>query len=321
MVILLKLLVYGAGVLGSELAHELCTGNEVTLLARGERKLFLEKNGLVIRHSLQRKITHDTVKVIEELAPDDVYDMIFVVTQFGCLKDILPLIAQNKTKRVILIGNNADPDLTVEILQKNSPVTKEIAFAFYSACGRVENGLVISGHAKSRLTIGGIDYCLDSSYQTAIQKAFSHVRFSFVWQDNMKAWLLCHLAFILPACYTCYALDGKLQKATKKQSQAILDAGYEAYQMLKSQGIPIRPVGDEEYFKPASRKRISMSAMLYIMCKTPLGRLAISDHAMHAIAEMQLLDQKYQELCAKSSVSMPVWNSLRENMVPFQELL
>ena len=46
----MKILVFGAGIIGSYLAHILCMHNEVTILARGERRCELEKNGLVIRH-------------------------------------------------------------------------------------------------------------------------------------------------------------------------------------------------------------------------------------------------------------------------------
>ncbi|MDE6846430.1 MAG: NAD-binding protein [Lachnospiraceae bacterium] len=54
----MKILVYGAGVIGCELAHVLKkSGNDVTLLARGEWKETLKKRGLVIRHYLQRKTT------------------------------------------------------------------------------------------------------------------------------------------------------------------------------------------------------------------------------------------------------------------------
>ncbi|MCM1284475.1 MAG: NAD-binding protein [Roseburia sp.] len=60
----MKLLVYGAGVIGCELAHVLkWGGNDVTLLARGDWKDTLEKRGLVIRHYLQRETTIDIVKV------------------------------------------------------------------------------------------------------------------------------------------------------------------------------------------------------------------------------------------------------------------
>jgi 2-dehydropantoate 2-reductase len=52
----MRVLVYGAGVLGSHLAHMLLRGgNGVTLLARGEWKRTIDKDGLVIRHYSQRK--------------------------------------------------------------------------------------------------------------------------------------------------------------------------------------------------------------------------------------------------------------------------
>ena len=47
----MKVLVYGSGVIGCYLAHILCTaGNDVTLLARGQWKEQLQRNGLRIRH-------------------------------------------------------------------------------------------------------------------------------------------------------------------------------------------------------------------------------------------------------------------------------
>lgn len=40
----MKILVYGAGVIGCELAHELCKGkNDVTILARGNWKQNIQK--------------------------------------------------------------------------------------------------------------------------------------------------------------------------------------------------------------------------------------------------------------------------------------
>ena len=48
----MRILVYGAGVLGCELAHVLMQNkkNVVTLLARGEWKEMIDQKGLVIRH-------------------------------------------------------------------------------------------------------------------------------------------------------------------------------------------------------------------------------------------------------------------------------
>ena len=56
----MKVLVFGAGVIGCYLTHVLCeAGHNVTLLARGGWKDTLESHGLELRHHLQRKTTMD----------------------------------------------------------------------------------------------------------------------------------------------------------------------------------------------------------------------------------------------------------------------
>lgn len=52
----MKILIYGAGVIGCYLTHVLCAaGNDVTLLARGIWRETLERDGLTIVHHLQKK--------------------------------------------------------------------------------------------------------------------------------------------------------------------------------------------------------------------------------------------------------------------------
>ena len=97
----MRILVYGAGVLGCELAHVLMQNkkNVVTLLARGEWKEMIDQKGLVIRHWVQRKTTTERIKTVDTLAPDDYYDLVFVVVQAGQLPDVLPVLKANKQSR------------------------------------------------------------------------------------------------------------------------------------------------------------------------------------------------------------------------------
>lgn len=46
----MKILIIGAGVLGSNLAHSIKKGNDVTILARGKTYENLKNNGLIIKH-------------------------------------------------------------------------------------------------------------------------------------------------------------------------------------------------------------------------------------------------------------------------------
>ena len=106
----MKVLVYGAGVIGGQLAHALIVGgNEVTVIARGAWKETLEKDGLRIRHYIQRKDTVDHPRILEK--PDgERYDIAFAVMQFRQMEAILDDLAAVNSPIVVLVGNNLSVD-------------------------------------------------------------------------------------------------------------------------------------------------------------------------------------------------------------------
>lgn len=105
----MKILVYGAGIQGSYLAHSLLKGNnQVTLLARGSRKKELQTNGLVLTHSLQRKQTKDTLQVIETLQPKDQYELIFVTMKYSDFPTVIDSLAENCSQTILFVGNQID---------------------------------------------------------------------------------------------------------------------------------------------------------------------------------------------------------------------
>ncbi|HML49512.1 MAG TPA: 2-dehydropantoate 2-reductase N-terminal domain-containing protein, partial [Clostridia bacterium] len=139
----MKVLVYGAGVIGSYLAHVLCTaGHEVAVLARGQRKAELESKGLVLVHQLQRKRTVDHPRVVGSLNPSEPYDAVFAVMQFQQMRAIVDDLARANAPLVVLVGNNlAAPELEKEILMR-SAAPKTVLFGFQGTGGRRENGEV-----------------------------------------------------------------------------------------------------------------------------------------------------------------------------------
>ena len=116
----MRILVYGAGVLGCELAHVLMQNkkNVVTLLARGEWKEMIDQKGLVIRHWVQRKTTTERIKTVDTLAPDDYYDLVFVVVQASQLPDVLPVLKANKSQYFVFVGNNPQAKQVLEFMQR-----------------------------------------------------------------------------------------------------------------------------------------------------------------------------------------------------------
>lgn len=314
----MKILVYGAGVIGCELAHELCKGkNDVTILARGNWKRSIDQNGLVIRHYGQLHTTKDAVKTIEELDADDKYDLIFVTMQYNQVLDVLPRIAKNASRHIVLVGNNMTPSYCQEQIENQSAVEKEVAFGFQGTGGQRENGKVISMHPfRVGMTVGGLRENPNSDFQKRILTAFMNTGYQLTWEQNMEGWLLSHAAHILPTAYVCYSLNCNLKRTSKEQIGMIVDAVVEAHKMLKKLGYPIRPVGEEEAFW---EKRKNKQRLLYLMFKTPAGKYVISIHCAHAVAEMTALDQKFEGLRKEANVPMPAWDQLQKEALLFLE--
>lgn len=315
----MRILVYGAGVLGCELAHVLLQNkkNVVTLLARGEWKEMIDQKGLTIRHWVQRKTTVDRIQTIDALAPDDCYDLVFVVMQAGQLPEVLPALKANKSPYFVFVGNDPQAKQVLEAMQR--PADK-VAFGFQNTAGRREHDHVVSVYTSAGMTVGGATAPLSGTFRTRLKTAFDGVKYKLTFYADMDEWLKCHAAFILPICYVCYACNGELPRATKQQRGAILDAAYEACLMLKTLGVPVNDADNTENFKPGTAGRRRMEAMLFVMAKTPLGRLCASDHAMHAVGEMRYLDEAFEAMRRQADTAMPMWEKLRSEMPSWDSL-
>ena len=315
----MRILVYGAGVLGCELAHVLLQNkkNVVTLLARGEWKEMIDQKGLTIRHWVQRKTTVDRIQTIDALAPDDCYDLVFVVMQAGQLPEVLPALKANKSPYFVFVGNDPQAKQVLEAMQR--PADK-VAFGFQNTAGRREHDHVVSVYTSAGMTVGGATAPLSGTFRTRLKTAFDGVKYKLAFYADMDEWLKCHAAFILPICYVCYACNGELPRATKQQRGAILDAAYEACLMLKTLGVPVNDADNTENFKPGKADRRRMEAMLFVMVKTPLGRLCASDHAMHAVGEMRYLDEAFEAMRRQADTAMPMWEKLRSEMPSWDSL-
>ena len=79
----MKILVYGAGVLGCNLARNLFhAGKDVILLARGNWAAEIKQNSLRIKDKFSPRTSVSRIPVVTELAPDAMYDVIFVVLRY-----------------------------------------------------------------------------------------------------------------------------------------------------------------------------------------------------------------------------------------------
>lgn len=316
----MKIFVYGAGVIGCYLAHVLCAaGNDVTLLARGGWRGTLERDGLTIVHHLQRKTTHDQLCVAG--APDgEKYDLAFAVMQYQQMGAVLGDLARLDSPLVVLVGNNVDAAGMERAIQAQTRTPKTVLFGFQGTGGRREDGKVFCVRfGKGSMSLGGTAGEPSERVKAAVSAAFQGTEYRLSWVRDMDAWYKCHLAFILPVCYLSYALDCDLTRAKGARISQGMEAVREGYGLLSALGYPILP--EDTLDKLRGVKGGLSFALMWVMAKTAIGRLAATDHCRHAVDEMQALDEAFSALRArKPDLPMPEWDALRAAMPEWAEI-
>lgn len=312
----MKVLVYGSGVIGSYLAHVLCAaGNDVTMLARRKWKEQLEKNGLRIRHHLQHKETLDHPAVIEELADDQSYDIVFAVMPYNRIGAVLEPLATVRSPLVVMVGNNMNPAEMQQTILEKTVCPKEVLFAFQATAGKrdQENGILICERlGTGNMDIGGLHAMPDEATRKQLETVFAGSGYRLRWQTNMEAYLICHLAAILPICYLTYTCNGNLRAANGKQRKQMRLSSREAYAMLESLGIPILPAEDEKYYQPGVKGTL-MQFVYFLMSKTEMGDLIACAHCRNAWEEIEMLDRAFEKINEKApNFPMPNWNELKK---------
>ena len=90
----MEILVFGAGVLGCNLARNFFrAGKDVTLLARGAWGESIQKNGLRIKDKFSPRMSVSRIPVVTELKAEDKSDVIFVVLRYTQLDAILDAVS------------------------------------------------------------------------------------------------------------------------------------------------------------------------------------------------------------------------------------
>lgn len=321
----MKVLVYGSGVIGSYLAHVLCeAGNDVTVLARGKWKEQLETNGLRIRHHLQGKETTDHPAVIGDIKEDDSYDAVFAVMPYNKIGAILEPLAEVRSPIAVLVGNNMSPEEMQDEILRKTVCGKQVLFGFQVTAGKRdrENGILICERAGAgTMDIGCLHSEPDSKTKSILTSLFEGTGYKLNWQPDMEAYLICHLAAILPVGYLAYACGGDLTGSTAAQRKLMFLASREAFEMLKDQGIPIPPGGDDSYYQPGIKGAL-LQFVCFVMAKSrTIGDLIACEHCRNAYEEMEMLDKAFEKVIARSpDHPMPNWVKLKSMMPGWDEI-
>ncbi len=306
----MRILVYGAGVLGCNLANDLfCAGKDVTLLARGSWADTIQKNGLCMQRKFLPGVKISRIPVITELRPEDAYDIIFAAVRYTQTDSLLEVLNRNVSSTIVFVGNNVQARALAAKLPR-----KNVLFAFSLSAGHREKDRVVSIDLK-KITIGPLSGT--PSQQERIEKIFAGMRYKVVYEPNMEDYLLCHAAFVLPAAFACYKTEGDLKKLKGNTAylNRIIDANIEGYRAIRQAGHAILPEADKEFEGPQYRK--TCLRFYKIMCATSLGKICASDHAMNAVEEMSAIDRDIRAFFDAVGADYPVWKELEKDAAKY----
>lgn len=314
----MKVLVYGIGVIGSLTVHELiASGNDVTVIARENRKSELEQNGLKIR--LGKKEFIDFPRVLSAY-DGQTYDVTFSIMQNQQQDALLETLSEVHTKYLVLVGNNMESEKMDCFLRKKSSDEKKILFAFQASGGqRYENYTQVVTFGRLSLTLGHLKKELEPTEKADFKKLFCLSKTKFKYDDDMESWYRCHAAFIIPVACLSYIYHCDLKKCTWADVKKYIKAGSEAYGFLESIGTQIRPKGDEKNLR--GFRKFILTFLMWLMFKTKLGEEGVTNHCKNAVTEMQFLDEKFEELRKKNlAFPMPEYDNLRQKRPTWKEL-
>lgn len=308
----MRILVFGAGVLGCNVAVDLLkAGMDVTLLARGQWYQTIKSNGLRIKEKFAFRTKTYAIPVIDQLAEDDVYDVIFVSLRYTQLASVIEPLAKNASSVIIFNGNNpAAPELAAHF------PGKRILFSFAEAGGN-RDGERVNSFNLHKMTIGGLRESAEDT--RLIRKLFGSAKLRTVYEPNMGDYLLSHAAFVVPVCFACYHTDGQLKRIRKDKAyiHRIIDANIECYTSLEKLEHAILPASDQAYKTPKWRR--TMFLFYKFMASCSLGKLVASDHALSAVDEMAALADAMDALLRRAGTGSAAFDELKSELVRYQQ--
>ncbi len=307
----MRILVYGAGVIGSVYAAHLHRGgHEVSVLARGRRLAEIREHGVVAEAVFSGRRIEAPVAAVETLAPDDAYDLVLVTMQKGHLDAVLPLLAANRcTPSVAFLGNNAaGPDPLTDALGADrvlmgfpmlggfldGPVVR------YSSDGRDVKALrVVLGEPGGATT----------QRLRAIVEAFSQADIVVDVEPHIDAWLKGHVALVVPMLFALdrYDLDTDALARDRATLRLVVRAIREGLAVLQALGLPITPLR----LRTISWLPVSVTAWIFSkIVASEYARVAFVGHARHATAEFDLLLGELRALASRSGLATPALDEL-----------
>ena len=291
----MKLLIYGAGVIGSLYAAAFAeAGYNTTVYARGERLEVLQTLGL--QYEKSGKVGKANVTVIGTLENDDWYDFIFLTVKENQVHTALEELKHNISPNIVTMVNTLEPYGNWERICG----TGRIIPAFPGAGGSYENGILKADFTPCIIQVTTFAE-INGNKSKRLKKlaalfTASNIPHGIV--KDMHCWQLSHLAMVVPIADAYY--KAKNPETVWKESNIMYDTVWQIkknLQTLYHSGIKLSP--PKMHLLRLLPVRI-LQHIFTLIFKSCFGYMFMYRHSMKAPDEMnQLHVQFYRYLPAR----------------------
>jgi 2-dehydropantoate 2-reductase len=298
---LLRVLIFGAGIIGSVYAGKLLqAGHEVVVLARGDRLSDLQAHGLVLQDAESGDRTVLTVPVVSKVAVGDRYDLVLVAVRSEQVDSTLPvLVAMTDGSDVLFFGNTTgrQPELTAALGNR--------ALFGFPAAGGVQDGPVVRYvRISQQKTMVGEPSGTTTSRVRQLRDVLSEAGFSARISANISNWQLAHSAFIVPLAFALYrvGVDAARLAADPGTVRLMVLATRQAFAALRAAGNTEIPTNLRSLYRLPN---VFVVAYWRRVLASPRGELWFAAHTRAAPEEMQCLAEQLQAALLRSGRATP----------------
>ncbi|HSL45343.1 MAG TPA: 2-dehydropantoate 2-reductase N-terminal domain-containing protein [Anaerolineales bacterium] len=310
----MKILIFGAGVLGSLYAARLQeAGHEVSILARGRRLQEIRGQGLVLEHALSGQYLVVPIRVIEKLNVYDQYDYIIVLVRNPQVREALALVEKNiETLNILVMVNNV-----MGYQEWIDAVGRDrLMVGFPGAGGTCKDGVVKYALAPAFFqptTVAEIDG-QPSERLLKLVRAFREAGFPTTTCRNMDAWQKTHVAWVSPLAQAIYMArnEGIQLGDSRNNIKLMIKAIRDSLAALKQLSIPVTP-SIMRFWQLLPEPLLVEGVRLW--SKTQHFNTLALQHSMVARDEMDQLARQFTALSKSAGIFTPCLNILRQRVV------
>jgi len=291
----MRLLIYGAGVIGSLYASLFGeAGFDATVYARGRRLESFSQKGL--RYCRNNQTRTAKVNIVSEVKADDYYDFIFLTVREDQVHEALSELRNNVSPNIVTMVNTLEPySCWEEICGKG-----RIIPAFPGAGGSFKDEVLyadLTPRIIQPTTFAEIDGEETERLKT-LSKIFRKSKIPYEIVKDMHIWQLCHLAMVVPIADAYYEAEcperaGRERKVMSRTAKQMK----KNFTHLYKSGIRLLPPKMHMFrLLPAPILSIGLS----VVFESRFGNTFMYQHSMNAPSEMRRLHEQFYEYINKA---------------------